>query len=50
MAARTTIFLWLCCYHLLIGLAQTAAWQQQREAALARLQYKQECCMRAAMV
>jgi hypothetical protein len=24
--------------------------QQQREAALARLQYEQECCVRAAMV
>ncbi len=49
MAAAQTIFLWLCRRCLQIRLAQKTARQQQCEATLARLQYKQECCTRAAM-
>jgi hypothetical protein len=47
--ATTTIFLWLCRRRLQIRLAQKTARRQQREAALARLQYEQECCTRVAM-
>jgi hypothetical protein len=49
MAATQTIFLWLCCHCLHVQLArQTLRWQQ-RKAALAHLQYKQDCCLRAAL-
>jgi hypothetical protein len=48
-AATTTIFLRLCRCCLQIRLSRKTARLQQCEAALARLQYKQECCARAAM-
>jgi hypothetical protein len=44
MAAARTIFLWLCCHRLHARLAQLTSRQQQCEAALACLQYEQECC------
>jgi hypothetical protein len=50
MAAATTIFLCLCRHRLQICLAWMTAWRQQREATLVCLQYKQECCVHAAMV
>jgi hypothetical protein len=49
MAAARTIFLWLRRHRLQICLAQKTARRQQREATLACLQYKQECCVHAAM-
>jgi hypothetical protein len=49
MAAPQTIFLWCHRCRLHIWLAQQTLRQQQREAALARLQYKQDCCLRAAL-
>ncbi len=48
VAARI-IFLWLRRRRLHVRLACQTLRQQQREAALARLRYKQECCSRAAM-
>jgi hypothetical protein len=49
MAAAQTIFLWLRRCHLHVRLASQTSQQQQREAALARLQYKQDCCSRAVL-
>ncbi len=49
MEAACIIFLWLPCQRLHARLACQTLQQLQREAALARLQYKQECCARAAM-
>ncbi len=48
-AAAQIIFVWLCCQRLHAQLARQTLRQQQCEAALARLQYKQECCARMAM-
>jgi hypothetical protein len=50
MAASQTIFLWLCRRRLHAQLARQTLRQQQREVALARLRYEQECCACAAMV
>jgi hypothetical protein len=50
MVAPCTILLWICRRCLIICLARTTARWQQREAALVRLHYKQECCARAATV
>ncbi len=50
MVADRTIFLWLCCCHLHIRLVRQTLQQQQLEAALAHLQYEQDCCLRAALV
>jgi hypothetical protein len=50
MAAGQTIFLWLCRRRLHAQLTHQTLQRQQREAALARLQYEQECCARATMV
>jgi colicin import membrane protein len=47
MAAARIIFLWLCRRCLHARLACQISRQQQREAALARLQHEQECCARA---
>jgi hypothetical protein len=44
MAAAQTIFLWLCRRHLHVRLAHQTLWRQQHEAALAHLQYEQDCC------
>ncbi len=49
MVAAQTIFLWLCRCHLCVWLARQTLRQQQCEAALARLRYKQDCCSRAAL-
>jgi hypothetical protein len=51
MAVAQTIFLWLCCHHLHlhVWLARQTLRQQQHEAALARLQYKQNCCLCVAL-
>jgi hypothetical protein len=49
MAAAQTIFLWLCRCHLHVQLACQTSRQQQPEAALAHLQYKQDCCSHAAL-
>jgi hypothetical protein len=48
-AAARTIFLWLrrCCLH--IRLARQTSRHQQREANLAHLRYKDDCCARAAL-
>jgi hypothetical protein len=49
-AAACTIFLWLCRRRRLhIRLARQTLRRQQREAALACLQYKQDCCLCAAL-
>jgi hypothetical protein len=50
MAAARTIFLWLCRRRLYVRLARQILRRQQRKAALARLQYKQDCCSRTALV
>jgi hypothetical protein len=47
--AATTILLWLCHHRLKICLAWRTARQQQRKAALARMQYEQECCTRTVL-
>jgi hypothetical protein len=44
-----TIFLWLCRHPLHVRLTRQTSKQQQHEAALARLQFKRECCTRAAL-
>jgi hypothetical protein len=49
MTAAQTIFLWLCRRRLHVWLARQTSRRQQREAALARLGYKQDCCSRAAL-
>jgi hypothetical protein len=49
MAAARTIFLWLRRRRLHIRLARQTLQQQQREAALPRLRYEQDCCSRAAL-
>jgi hypothetical protein len=49
MVAAQTIFLWHCRCRLHIQLAHQTLRQQQREAALTRLQYKQDCCSCAAL-
>jgi hypothetical protein len=49
MAAAQTIFLWLCRRRLHVRLARQTLRIQQREAALARLQYEQDCCSRTAL-
>jgi hypothetical protein len=49
MATGQTIFLWFCRCRLHARLACQILQQQQHEAPLARLRYKQECCVRAAM-
>jgi hypothetical protein len=49
MAAAQTIFLWHCRCRLHIRLAHQTMRQQQRKATLARLQYKQDCCLRATL-
>ncbi len=49
MAAAQTIFLWRCRSRLHIRLACQTLWWQQRKATLARLQYKQDCCLRAVL-
>ncbi len=43
-AAAQIILLWLCHQRLHAQLALQTSRQQQREAALAHLQHKQECC------
>jgi hypothetical protein len=48
-AAAHTIFLWLRRRRLHIQLARQTSRRQQREAALAHLRYKQDCCSRAAL-
>jgi hypothetical protein len=45
----STILLWIPHRRLQIRLTRTTAQWQQREAALARQQYKQECCTRTVM-
>ncbi len=47
MEAAQIIFLWLCRQRLHARLARQTSRRQQREAALACLQHKQECCARA---
>jgi hypothetical protein len=47
MAAARVIFLWLRCQHLFARLARQTSRQLQHEAALARMQHKQECCAHA---
>ncbi len=49
MAAAQTIFLWLRRRCLHVRLARQTLWRQQREAALARLRYEQDCCLRAVL-
>ncbi len=50
MVAAQTIFLWRChCRHLHIQLAHQPLQRQQRKAALTHLQYRQDCCLRAAL-
>jgi hypothetical protein len=49
MAAARTIFLWLRLRRLHVRLARQTLRRQQCKAALARLQYKQDCCSRAAL-
>jgi hypothetical protein len=49
MAAAQTIFLWCRRCRLHIWLAQQTLRQQQRKAALAHLQYKQDCCLHVAL-
>jgi hypothetical protein len=49
MAAAQTIFLWLCRCRLHVRLPRQTLQRQQREAALARLRYEQDCCLRAAL-
>ncbi len=49
MAAARTIFLWLRRRRLHIRLVRQTSRHQQREAALARLRYEQDCCRRAAL-
>jgi hypothetical protein len=49
MAAAQTIFLWLCRRCLHVRLARQTLRRQQCEAALACLQYKQDCCSCAAL-
>ncbi len=49
IAAAQTIFLWLCRRRLHNRLIHQTSWHQQREAALARLRYKQDCCRHAAL-
>jgi hypothetical protein len=48
-AAARTIILWLCRRRLHIRLIHQTLRRQQREAALARLRYEQDCCRRAAL-
>jgi hypothetical protein len=50
MAAAQTIFLWLCRRRLHVQLALKTSRRQQHKVALARLRYKQDCCLRAALV
>ncbi len=50
MGAARTIFLWLCHRRLHVRLARQTLRRQQCEAALARLRYEQDCCLRAALV
>ncbi len=47
--AASTIFLWLCRRRLHIWLARQTSWRLQREADLTCLQYKDNCCARAAL-
>jgi hypothetical protein len=49
LSAARTIFLWLCRRRLHVRLARQTSRRQLREAALARLQYEQECSERAAL-
>ncbi len=49
MVAAQTIFLWLCRRRLHVRLARRTLRRQQRKAALAHLQYEQDCCSRAAL-
>jgi hypothetical protein len=49
MGTAQTIFLWLFRRRLHVRLAHQTSQQHQRKAALARLQYKQDCCLRAAL-
>jgi hypothetical protein len=49
MAAAQTIFLWLCRCCLHVRLARQTLRRQKQEVALARLQYKQDCCLCAAL-
>ncbi len=49
MVAAQTTFLWLCCRRLHVGLARQTSRRQQHKAALALLQYKQDCCSRAVL-
>jgi hypothetical protein len=48
-AAARTIFLWLCRRRFYIRLDRQTSRRQQREADLARLRYKDDCCARAAL-
>ncbi len=50
MATAQTIFLWLRCCCLHIQLALQTLRRQQCKAALAGLQYKQDCCSRTALM
>jgi hypothetical protein len=50
MVAAQTISLWLCRRRLYVRLACQTLRRQQCKAALARLQYKQDCCLCAALV
>jgi hypothetical protein len=49
MVAAQTIFLWLCRRRLHVRLAHQTLQGQQHEAALARLRYEQDCCLRMAL-
>jgi hypothetical protein len=49
IGAAHTIFLWLCRRRLHVQLARQTLRRQQREAALARLRYEQDCCSHAAL-
>jgi hypothetical protein len=49
MAAAQTIFLWLRRHQLHVRLTRQTSRRQQREAALAHLQYKQDCCLCTAL-
>jgi hypothetical protein len=48
-AAARTIFLWLCRRRLHFQLARQTSQHLHREANLARLRYKDNCCVRAAL-